>query len=57
MREILDPLLDQSVVEAMVRDGPAVDGVTLVRAPTIDALAMAAHHQVLAQIVGLVPSR
>jgi hypothetical protein len=50
MLSVLDPALDQSVVEAMVRDGPAVDGVSLARAATIDALDMATHHQVLVQI-------
>lgn len=54
MRSILDPVLDQSVVEAMVREGPAVDGVTLARAETIDGLEMATHHEVLAQIAALV---
>jgi D-glutamate cyclase len=43
MRAGLDPALDQAVVEAMVRDGPAVDGVTLRREATIDALAMEVH--------------
>jgi len=36
MRACLDPLLDKAIVEAMVRDGPAVDGVSLLRAATID---------------------
>jgi D-glutamate cyclase len=54
MLSILSPTLDQSIVEAMVRDGPAVDGVTLARAATIDALDLATHHQVLAQIAALV---
>jgi hypothetical protein len=54
MRSVLDPALDQSVVEAMVRDGPAVDGVTLARMATIDGLDMAVHHEVLAQIAALV---
>ncbi len=53
MRSVLDPSLDQSVVEAMVREGPAVDGVTLMRAPTIDGIDMAVHHEVLAQIATL----
>jgi hypothetical protein len=54
MQLALDPQLDQSIVEAMVREGPAVDGVTLARAPTIDALDMPTHHEVLAQITALV---
>ena len=47
MRAALDPLLDQAVVAAMVRDGPAVDGVTLRRSETIDALDMKVHAGVL----------
>jgi D-glutamate cyclase len=43
----LDPALDQAIVEAMVRDGPAVDGVSLQRAATIDAHAMDVHQQML----------
>ena len=39
----LDPALDRAVIEAMVRDGPAVDGVSLRRAVTIDALGMDVH--------------
>ena len=54
IRSVLDPALDQSVVEAMVRDGPAVDGVTLARTPTIDGLDMKMHHEVLAHIAALV---
>jgi hypothetical protein len=47
MRCGLDPALDLAVVEAMVRDGPAVDGVSLRREATIDALEMQTHHDVL----------
>jgi hypothetical protein len=39
----LDPVLDQAVIEAMVREGPAVDGVSLRRQATIDALEMTVH--------------
>jgi hypothetical protein len=53
MRAALDPALDQSVIEAMVRDGPAVDGVSLRREPTIDALGMVVHHAVRDRISGL----
>jgi hypothetical protein len=52
--EVLDPGLDQFVVEATVRDGPAVDGVSLRRAATIDALGMEVHHGVLAAILAVV---
>jgi hypothetical protein len=50
----LNPELDQSIVETMVRDGPAVDGVTLARAVSIDALDMSVHHEVLASITAFV---
>ena len=39
----LDPALDAAIVAATVRDGPAVDGITLRREPTIDSLPMAVH--------------
>lgn len=47
MRAGLDPVLDRAVVEAMVRDGPAVDGVSLSRTATIDALGMDIHRGML----------
>jgi D-glutamate cyclase len=56
MRPALTPALDQAVIEAMVRDGPAVDGVTLQREATIDALDMAAHHAVLGGVRALMES-
>jgi hypothetical protein len=43
----LDPALDQAVLEATVRDGPAVDGVTRRQTATIDTFVLARHHQVL----------
>ncbi|HEY0184432.1 MAG TPA: glutamate cyclase domain-containing protein [Rhodopila sp.] len=43
----LEPALEQAVLEAMVRDGPAVDGVSLRREPTIDAQGMEVHAKVL----------
>jgi hypothetical protein len=43
----LDPAVDRAVIEAMVRDGPAVDGVSLRRKATIDALSMAEHQGML----------
>jgi hypothetical protein len=46
----LDPALDQAVIAAMVRDGPAVDGVSLRRDATIDALGMEVHHAVLGAV-------
>ena len=53
----LDPVLDQAVVEAVVRDGPAVDGVSLRRAATIDALDMERHREVSQAISALVSRR
>ena len=41
----LDEGLDRRVLEAMVADGPAVDGVSLRRALTVDNLDLATHHQ------------
>ena len=49
-RGALDPALDRAVLEAMVRDGPAVDGVTRRQEATIDGLPLHAHHAVLAAI-------
>lgn len=51
----LDPAVEQAVIEAMVRDGPAVDGVSLRREATIDALPMSEHRAVreaVSQMVG-----
>jgi hypothetical protein len=50
LRACLDPGLDRAILEATMRDGPAVDGVTGVQAPTIDSLDMPAHHAVLLAI-------
>jgi hypothetical protein len=51
LRAALDPALDRIVVEAMVRDGPAVDGVTLRRETTIDALEMDVHQGMMERII------
>jgi hypothetical protein len=57
MLAALDPALDQAVLEAMVRDGPAVDGVSRRRDLTIDSFPMAVHHERLAAMLGcLTPS-
>jgi hypothetical protein len=53
---IMDADIDRSIVQAMVRGGPAVDGVTLARATTIDGLDMAIHQAMLASIIALVRS-
>ncbi len=47
----LDAVLDQAVVQTMMRDGPAVDGVSLRREATIDALGMAVHREMLQAIL------
>jgi hypothetical protein len=54
MLDVLDFELDQSIVEATVRDGPAVDGVSLRREATIDALEMDVHHSVMRTIRAIV---
>jgi hypothetical protein len=54
MLACLDPALDQAILEATVRDGPAVDGVTRQQTMTIDSLDCAAHHLVLQAIRTLV---
>jgi hypothetical protein len=46
----LDPALDLAVLEATVRNGPAVDGITGRHEPAIDAIAPTTHHEVLAAI-------
>jgi hypothetical protein len=50
----LDPRLDQKILEATVRYGPAVDGVTRQQTMTIDSLDCATHHRVLQAIRALV---
>jgi len=46
----LDETLDRAVLEAMIEHGPAVDGVSRVRAMTVDNLDIAAHHNKLREI-------
>jgi hypothetical protein len=41
--DVLDPEVDRTIVDALVRAGLAVDGVTLRGAPTIDGIDMMAH--------------
>jgi D-glutamate cyclase len=41
----LDARLDRHILEAMLRDGPAVDGVSRQRALTIDNIDLASHHE------------
>jgi hypothetical protein len=51
----LDPDLDRAVVEAMVRDGPGVDGVSLRREATIDGLGMDQHRAMLEAVRSIIP--
>jgi hypothetical protein len=53
LRAGLDPALDRAVVEAMVRHGPAVDGVTRRREHTIDALEMEVHRGVMEAVLAV----
>jgi len=53
MLQGLNPALDRAVIEAMVRNGPAVDGITLRREPTIDGLGMHVHQEVMDAIMRL----
>ena len=46
----LDPDVDRAVIEAMVRDGPAVDGVSLRRDATIDSLDLT-HHLIVLEAI------
>jgi hypothetical protein len=50
----LDEKLDKTVLEATVNNGPAVDGVSRLRAMTVDNLDMAIHHSKLREIRSLV---
>ncbi len=53
----LDEALDRRIIEATVREGPAVDGVSLARAVTIDNLGLEMHHRKLKEIRSLVDLR
>jgi hypothetical protein len=46
----LDPALEQRILQALVLHGPAVDGVTLRRALTIDGMDLAVHGAKLRQV-------
>jgi hypothetical protein len=50
MLDCLDPLIDRMILEALVFRGPAVDGVSLRQALTIDSLGLATHQRKLAEI-------
>lgn len=55
--QCLDDSLDRHIVEVMLRDGPAVDGVSRRQALTIDNFGLAFHHQKLHMIRALVEGR
>ena len=50
----LDEKLDKAVLEATVNNGPAVDGVSRLRAMTVDNLGLSVHHSKLREIRTLV---
>lgn len=50
MQRSLDVGLDREIIEAIVREGPAVDGITLRQDATIDAMDLTAHARVLADV-------
>lgn len=54
--QCLDERLERHVLEITLADGPAVDGVSCMRAPTIDNLDLATHHEKLAMIRALAES-
>jgi hypothetical protein len=49
----LDPALDRRILETMIADGPAVDGVSRSPRLTVDNLPIAVHHEKLRQIRAL----
>jgi hypothetical protein len=53
----LDVEHDKAVLEATVNNGPAVDGVSRLRAMTVDNLELAVHHNKLREIRALVEAR
>jgi hypothetical protein len=55
--QCLDASLDRHIVEVMLRDGPAVDGVSRRQALTIDNFGLTLHHQKLHMIRALVEGR
>jgi D-glutamate cyclase len=50
----LDEAIDKAVLEATVYNGPAVDGVSRLRAMTVDNLEISVHHEKLREIRALV---
>ena len=52
--DCLDPAIDQRILATLVERGPAVDGVTLRRTPTIDGLSLAVHRETLDRVKAIV---
>jgi hypothetical protein len=52
--DCLDETLDRAILEATVNQGPAVDGVSRLRALTVDNLDLGMHHRKLREIRALV---
>jgi D-glutamate cyclase len=52
--DCLDPAIDRQILETLVQRGPAVDGVTLRKALSIDGLDLAVHHAKLKQIRAII---
>jgi len=48
----LDPAIDEKILNTLVEQGPAVDGVTLRRTMTIDGFDLAVHRAKLEQVTG-----
>ena len=53
----LDETLDRAVLEAMIEQGPAVDGVSRLPTPTVDNIDIATHHHILRTIRTLVEQK
>jgi hypothetical protein len=51
--ECLDPALDRRILETLVREGPAVDGVTLGRTLTVDGFDLTVHRAKLEQVAAV----
>jgi hypothetical protein len=47
---VLDPALDRQILETMVQDGPAVDGISRQQTMTVDNLPMERHHAKIREI-------
>jgi len=54
--QCLDPVLDRQILEVMLRDGPAVDGVSRRQTLTIDGFDLGFHHEKLRRMRALAES-